>query len=446
MTSAVHAQTLNASELSRICRALAAFMPALVIGYSALVDPLINFDLAQGFQFGGVQVADTGKSRLVTKLIMPVFLGLALLTASLAKPVVPQGLRGVALPSVLLLVLACVSALWAKSPGDTLTLAAYQAVLYGSLLIFVAVANDPARVLRYVLLLFAVVVAANLVIVLLRPPGPDGHAGIYAHKNTLGAAGTCAMLFGVFGLYEGRLLSRAIAWFTAVGAAVLILASDSKTALALAVAAPLMAATIFWTSQLLALRPLLTTALILMLGVTGCIMLSLMIGFDTDDILLKTYGDTTFTGRTEIWAFMSSHIEKAPLLGNGFRGFWSLGAASPKHGSEIEFIRTIGSGHNGYLDMTLDLGLVGLGLLVLSLIAALSAAVKFQLRPISRSLLFLSVIIFALGRNMMESVILWSTFFDNLTFLLVGFLACFPERAVSTVQGAAARAPVYPVR
>ncbi len=446
MNSAVHAQALNTSELSRFCRALAAFMPALVIGYSALVDPLINFDLAQGFQFGGVQVADTGKSRVVTKFIMPVFLGLALLTASLAKPVVPQGLRGVALPGALLIALACVSALWAKSPGDTLTLAAYQAVLYGSLLIFVAVANAPSRVLRYVLLMFAIVVAANLMIVLLRPPGPDGHAGIYAHKNTLGAASACAMLFGLFSLYEGRLLSRSIAWFTVVGAAVLILASDSKTALALAVAAPLMAASIFWTSQVLALRPLLTTALIFMLCVTGCITLSLVMGFNTDDILLKTYGDTTFTGRTEIWAFMSSHIEKAPLLGNGFRGFWSLGAASPKHGSEIEFIRTIGSGHNGYLDITLDLGLVGLGLLIISIFATLKMAVKFELRPISKSLLFLSVMIFTLGRNMMESVILWSTFFDNLTFLLVGLLACFPEQAASTVRGAVARNSVHPVR
>ena len=446
MTSAVQAQRVETSELAKLCRAIAAFMPALVVGYSALIDPLINFDLAQGFQYGGVQVADTGKSRSLTKFIMPVFLGLALLTAALARPVVPHRLQMVALPSVLLIALACISALWAKAPADTFTLAAYQAVLYGSLLMFVAVANDPGRIVRSVLIMFAVVVAVNLVLVVLRPPGPIGHAGIYPHKNTLGAAGGCALLFAMFCLYEGRLIFRSTAWFTLIGACVLLLVSDSKTALALAVAGPVIAVSIFWMSPLLGLRPLFAALLGFALCVTGGITLSLMLGFDTDDILLKTYGDTTFTGRTEIWAFMLAHIENAPWLGNGFRGFWSLGAASPKHGSEIEFIRTIGSGHNGYLDIMLDLGVVGLGLLIISLIAALKAATQFELRPISRSLMFLSVMIFVIGRNMMESVVLWSTFFDNLSFLLVGLLACFRDPSASSAHRALMQPAAYTAR
>ncbi len=430
MSSTTYTQPLQTSELARLSRSLAAVLPSLVIGYSALIDPLVNFDLAQGFEYAGVEIGHESKSRLLTKIVMPAFLALAFLTAIFSKPAVPHALRGVMVPGLLLVALACVSALWAKAPSNTLTLAIYQAVLYGSLLIFVAVANDPVRIVRYVLIMFALVVAVNLALILLRPPTPSGHAGIYAHKNTLGAAGGCALLFGLFSLYHGRLLWRAMAWFVVVGAIIMTFASDSKTALALGFGAPVIAALIFLVSQFLALRPLITTALLLAICLSGCLLFSLMMGIDMDDILLATYGDTTFTGRTEIWAFMWGHIENAPWLGHGFRGFWSLGSASPKHGSEIEFIRTIGSGHNGYLDIILDLGLVGFGLLMAAMFAMVSVAVKFELRPISKSLLYLSVLIFVLGRNMMESVILWSTFFDNLSFLLVGFLACFPERSL----------------
>ena len=51
-----------ASRLSRLCQALASAMPALLISYSALIDPLINFDLSQGFVFGGQHLADESKS------------------------------------------------------------------------------------------------------------------------------------------------------------------------------------------------------------------------------------------------------------------------------------------------------------------------------------------------------------------------------------------------
>ncbi len=436
------------SELSTFCRAFAAVMPALIISYSALIDPLINFNLAAGFQYGGIEVGYEQKSKVLTKIAMPLFLGLAIVTALFARPVVPRQLRGVVLPGGLFLAFACVSALWARAPVTTLTLAAYQAILYGSLLIFVAVANDPRRVVRYILITFALVVAANLAALLLHPPAPNGHQGIYSFKNTLGAAGGCALMFGLFNVFDEQLRWRAISWFTVLGAIVLTVASDSKTAVGLALIAPAGAATIWVMARALGVGPTFAAALIAALCLTGTITICLMLGIGFDDLLLATYGDATFTGRTEIWSFVYGHIENAPLIGNGFRGFWSLGAASPKHGSEIEFIRTIGSAHNGYLDVTLDLGLVGLMLLLAVIFMAFQIVTNAGGRPTHRSLLYLSVFLFAVGRNMMESVILWSSFFDNLSFLLVSFLACFPEEvrlARSQMRSPVAQPPVHQI-
>lgn len=429
MSIAGHIRSPATGQLSRSCRSFAALMPALVISYSALVDPLINFDAVQAVQFdlGPTSFETEAKSTFLTKIIMPAFLALSFLLAVLARPVMPNRLRVLAVPGVLLLSLAGISALWATLPMNTLTLAAYQAILYSSLLVFVAVADDPRRIMRYMLLLFALVVAVNLAALLLRPPGPIGHQGIYIFKNTLGAAAGCAFLFGLFNLFEGRLLWRIAAWFTTLGAVVLTVASDSKTAIALVIAAPVIATALYATSRSLALSSLLAGGLLLALCVSGFITIGAMLGFDMADILMATYGDTTFTNRTDLWSFVYGQIQQSPLLGHGFRDFWFPDANILRHSSESHFIRVTGSSHNGFLESVLDLGLAGFGLLILFILATLHMAGKFDLRPTHRSLFYLSVIVFVIGRNMMESVLLWSTFLDNSSFLLVSFLACYRE-------------------
>jgi exopolysaccharide production protein ExoQ len=416
---------VQTSELQRFCRLVAAVMPAILISYSALIDPLFNFDLAQGFNYGGVQVGSDQKSKFLTRIAIPGFFVLSVLLAVIARPAIPRLMRGVLIPGLSLLVLACISAIWARQPGNTFTLAAYQAILYGSLLGFVVVSGSPQHILRYMLVMFAVVVTVNMLLIIARPPGSDGHPGIYTHKNTLGAAAGCAFLFGLFSLIEGRLLFRLIAWYTTIGGFILSVASTSKTTFALMIAAPVLAVSVYLLNRLLGLGSLVSLIFLTALGIPAFLILGQVLRFDSDDLLLVTYGDTTFTGRTEIWSFVSDHIAKSPILGNGFRGFWSLGSASPKHGSEIEFIRTIGSSHSGYFDITLDLGLVGLGLLSGLIFVSIFTAGKFHIRPLNRSFLYLSVMLFVVGRNFMESVIMWSTFFDNLCFLLVGFLACY---------------------
>ena len=428
------------SSIATSARAIAALMPAVIISYSGLIDPLINFDLASGEHFGGVVLGGESKNKTLTRIIIPVFLLVALALAAYARPNIPRRLRILVLPALILLSVAFLSALWGRGPMRTLTLASYQLFLFTSLLIFTAVAADPKRILQYVLLAFALITAANLATVILRPPGPIGHQGIYEYKNTLGAAGGCAFLFGFFHLFQGRLFWRATALFTTLGAIVITLASESKTALALMITAPALATGIYLFSRLLALGPILAGALLLALTGTAIVAVCAMVGASLDDVLLATYGDTTFTGRTGVWEFAYDYVRQSPLLGNGYRTFWELGSASPKHRSEVEFIRTIGSAHNGYLDITLSVGLVGLFFLLVFALTAFSIAGRADLQPPHRSLLYLAVIIFILGRNIMESVLLWSTFFDNLCFLLAGFLACYrdvpPNRLVVRRFGA----------
>jgi O-antigen ligase len=73
--------------------------------------------------------------------------------------------------------------------------------------------------------------------------------------------------------------------------------------------------------------------------------------------------DSTLTGRVEIWTMIREHVDS--LLGSGFYSFWRTPA-----GQEISepFLGTLNTAHNGYLEMLLDGGVIGLALLVILLL------------------------------------------------------------------------------
>ena len=426
MTSATYPR--SAIDPEWFYRMLAAMLPACLLAYSALIDPLLNINLSAGIEYGGVIVGSDQKSQTLTKIVVPAFLAIAVLLTFRVPLVIPDRLKLVTAPCAALLALAFASFLWAHDPGSTRTFAIYQIILVSVLLLSVCVSGEPDRILRNLLIMFAIVVGANLAMIVLRPVSDGGQVGIYGFKNTLGGAGGCALIVGLFHLFSGKLSWRLLALFTAAGGIVITVVSESKAALALACIAPVGAIVLMGTQRILALGPMITGILVLALTLSGVSTLALMMGVGLKDALIALYGDTTFTGRTDIWEFMSGFIQQSPWLGNGYRGFWSLGPESPKHASEVTFVRITGSGHSGFMDILLDLGAIGLGLLLLWMATGFAMIGKYGLRPAARSLCYMSLFIFLGFRNLLESGILWVTHFDSLTFVLVTFLACYRER------------------
>jgi len=61
--------------------------------------------------------------------------------------------------------------------------------------------------------------------------------------------------------------------------------------------------------------------------------------------------DTTLTGRTMVWAALIPVVVSRPLLGGGFGSFWTY---------ESRLFYEISDSHSGYLDVLLELGLLGM--------------------------------------------------------------------------------------
>jgi exopolysaccharide production protein ExoQ len=93
--------------------------------------------------------------------------------------------------------------------------------------------------------------------------------------------------------------------------------------------------------------------------------------------------DATFTGRTVVWDTVIP-MAPNPIVGAGFESFW--------FGPRMEGLRrifpAINEAHDGYIEMYLNLGLVGVGLIALILLQGYGKAVAaFRLDPALGSLL-----------------------------------------------------------
>ncbi len=193
--------------------------------------------------------------------------------------------------------------------------------------------------------------------------------GLMNHKNGLGALACIALIF-----WYHAWLTREVRLLPALAggaiAAICLVLSHSSTSLATTLFVMVLLLVLLRSPQ--GLRPYLpyiVTMLVAILLIYALAILNLIPGLGTlmAPITALTGKDMTFTGRTEIWAIISEHIQHHPLLGTGYGAYWTAGPIPGKE--SFEFVRRMGSfypgsAHNGYLEVANDLGWVGLLCLV----------------------------------------------------------------------------------
>jgi len=91
------------------------------------------------------------------------------------------------------------------------------------------------------------------------------------------------------------------------------------------------------------------------------------------EISLLLGKDPTLTGRTEIWQAMIPFVMRHPIVGYGYKAFWRGYVGESAHIS-LATHWAVSSAHNGFLEIWLTLGAVGLALVVYSLLRAIRDA------------------------------------------------------------------------
>ena len=186
--------------------------------------------------------------------------------------------------------------------------------------------------------------------------------GVFGHKNM--AAGVMAML-----LFLGIYVIRAGSWLAggiAVALTVLFLINtEGKSASALC------AAVLILTSSVTMIRSFWARAFVLL---TPLVLLNLIgIGSVASENIAAISRvlplDTSFTGRTDIWTFGLQAAQLKLWTGYGFAAFWGSSAVQNLP-QGMEWAATAAHSHNGYLDVTLAMGLPGLVLLIAVFVVA----------------------------------------------------------------------------
>lgn len=250
--------------------------------------------------------------------------------------------------------------------------------------------------------------------------------GIFSQKNTLGRAMALLVLVSAF-----RWLILRQGWTSApallVGLVVLA-QTGSRTGYALAAIG-----LVFLGALLLRRRPLVLAALsfVVIAGLLAAVLRVLVV----DLPLLQVAGETlnlgglpiSFAGRIGLWLFAADRLGEAPWLGYGYDGFWSSPAVV------AELVRyegwTASDAHNGYVDLVMQLGVVGLVAFGVVQATVTTVAIRRALRPdaatsIQFAAFWLSLFVVA---NITESYVLKATNVVQLLFTLsVAWLALRP--------------------
>jgi exopolysaccharide production protein ExoQ len=258
-------------------------------------------------------------------------------------------------PLVYIILLALASTIWSIDPLRTITTAGTLA-LTSLVALDISLSYGIQRQLKAVCLVLFAVIALSVIVEVFFPgfvPGGadqgDAWHGVFVAKNNFGRA-TCLWVTAFITLYRNRwirgvivasgvglaLLSQSVSAVIYIGFMVLIVASWS----------------IFkWknTPRAIAIIVIIVTA-------------SIAVGVASQNLkrLTPMVGkDPHLSKRTDLWELSLAAVRKNPALGYGFVAFWNADS-QPAARIREELNWDVPHAHNGYVEIALGLGMVGL--------------------------------------------------------------------------------------
>jgi O-antigen ligase len=268
--------------------------------------------------------------------------------------------RNKALVVVLTVVLA--STLWSAEPGIALR-RALALILTSGFALWLAMRFPPALLMRLTFAALALVAIASLVAVVAAPSigihAGDAHAGrwrgVLGHKNQLGRMMSLGIVLTtvLVTLHQGK--TAILVGFAGLFAVLLAMTGSATAVLTIVLALLVLPLTRVVVKHQMPIYLLMSLALV------GGIVLVLVTVSLAEPILAALGRDTTLSGRTRLWQLALAEGAARPFLGVGFRTFWLENGPGSEVMTRVSWGEgNIGNGHNAYLDIWLELGLLGL--------------------------------------------------------------------------------------
>jgi exopolysaccharide production protein ExoQ len=271
---------------------------------------------------------------------------------------------------VAIFALPVISVIWSVDHG-TSARRVVALLMTGVYCIYIARRLSPDEFLRRLLLVLFVGGVLSLIYTALDPAQAIEHStintgswkGVYGHKAILGRIAAIAVTVSVY-VKTRHTWERPMRWATIAIFLFLAIKSQSRASWLMMMGGfGFMFLIVILRNRKLSSGLKLTIALALgfmVLATAAAMFEQILAAFGRDD---------TFSGRTTLWNGAIA-VAKAshPRLGAGYRAFWTATGAAGVRDYIQGWARLPGHGHNGYLDVWLELGWAGVALFAVFLL------------------------------------------------------------------------------
>lgn len=323
--------------------------------------------------------------------------------------------------------LAIASSFWSLLPGWTFRRGVDLSVatVFGYLL---GTTFTSAGLHRLYARAFEVMVFLSVIVLALLPSYGVSHGahsgdwrGAFYHKNAAGSV--MAMAFMTFALVPPALFTPRRRWTLVALSSLLLYKADASTGFVAVIV--VIAAQAVWSLFMLKRKALVGS----ILATYPLVVLGSFLYVKYANAVFHIFGkSTSFSGRDRLWAGVIDAISLRPLLGYGYASFWDPA------GGQLFLIQerspfVPGSAHNGFLNLMLHLGIVGLLLFAIFYLQSMWLTIREGRRTReTQARWFFSFMIICVLLNLTEARLI-----DSLTQMwttLVAFYVAFSiERA-----------------
>lgn len=310
---------------------------------------------------------------------------------------------------------ALASLLWSEAPFLTFLRCG---ALIGTTVValYLALRFSIDQIIRLTAWALGLAAVGSLIVATLFPSfglGTDTYEGLwlgaFGQKNELG--GMMSTAFVVYLLLVWHERSRRMLWLGLCFLTVLLIVkADSMTSFAICCVIPYL----LWVSHKLLTKAGRLATHILYFGFP-VILLVAVLALEFDRVLDAMGRSADLTGRTILWVLASQAALEKPYLGHGYEAFWR-----GYEGTAGDIWAQIGTfyyySHNGFLEVSLALGLVGLAAVLIALLFFAKNALRaLQTQQGLVAIWPWALLLYLLSSNLLEGTLMKS---NNLPWLL----------------------------
>ena len=266
-------------------------------------------------------------------------------------------------PYLAVLLIVAASPLWSKVPDVAIRRVLRFLLEFSALNLLASCYRDPRELLGVVWRTITIVVGLDIILLVMPELSYTdiGYQGIHGHKNQAGSFALLALPVALAAWARPGIAPSRIAALVVFAAVLfIVVVSQSKTSAVLALVSLVLAGLVLALSRLSGGVLVVTMLLAVGLGLVASYLISNS-SVRLDTLLSALSIDPTLTGRDEVWRFTRMHASDRPWLGLGYGSFWNAGPTNEDNLRDFGITFAFGQAHNGYLDVLVQVGAIGMG-------------------------------------------------------------------------------------